>query len=130
MSRPANAPVASARPKRVPLAGRNRLSLKTQDPNYIYRIVNDQDDRIERLLEAGYEIDPDSQVGDKRVDNTSSLGSVSTISVGQGVKAVVMRQRREWYAEDQKTKAAQLDEVEATMKKKDADYGSFGYEKR
>lgn len=130
MSRQANTPaVASARPKRVPLSGRNRLSVKDRDPNYVYRVVNDVDDRVERLQELGYEIDPKAQVGDKRVDNSSSLGSVSTVSVGQGIRAVVMRQRKEYYDEDQNTKMAQLAEVEATMKKKDVDYGTFGYEK-
>lgn len=130
MSRQANTPtVASARPKRVPLSGRNRLSVKDRDPNYVYRVVNDVDDRVERLQELGYEIDPKAQVGDKRVDNSSSLGSVSTVSVGQGIRAVVMRQRKDYYDEDQNTKMAQLAEVEATMKKKDVDYGTFGYEK-
>ena len=131
MSRVANSPVAaSVRPKRVPLAGRNRLSLRNKDDKYVYRIVNDLDDRVDRLKQQGYEIDPDNNVGDKRVDNPSSLGSVSTVSVGQGVKAVVMRQLREYYDEDQQTKAEQINAIEDTMKKKDADYGSFGYEKR
>ena len=132
MTKQSNSQSASARPQRTPLAGRNRLSVKDRDPNYIYRIVNDQDDRISRLLEQGYEIDPNASVGDKRVDNPSSLGSTSTVSVGQGMKAVVMRQRKEWFEEDQRTKQAQIDEVESTMKtdsKRGSDYGDLEYKR-
>lgn len=110
--------VASARPTRVPLSSRNRLSVKNQEDGYVYRIVNDVEDRVERLLEAGYEIvpaDKTGSIGDKRVDSTSSLGSASSISVGKGIRAVVMRQRDDYYKEDQTSKQRQIDAVEQTM---------------
>ncbi len=128
MNKKQNSPEASARPRRSPLATRNRLSIKNRDPNYVYRIVNDVDSRIEDLQEQGYEIVPQDQVGpvgDKRVDNTSAPGSSSYFSVGQGVKAVVMRQRKEWYDEDQAIKQQRVDESEQTMKSPKADYGSI-----
>lgn len=123
----------SVRPKRTPLGQRNRLSVKDQDPNYVYRIVNTTDssgaDRIESFKEAGYEVvEKPGTVGDKRVDVSSGLGNSPEISVGQGKKAVVMRIPREWYAEDQHAKQATVDSAEETMYEKaknNADYGSL-----
>lgn len=112
-------PVASARPRRTPLSTRNRLDVKNKEPGYVYRIVNDVEDRISRLQEQGYEIvpaDKTGMVGDKRVDNISAPGSSSYVSVGQGVKAVVMRQREEFYKEDQAIKQQHVDDSEQTMK--------------
>lgn len=130
MSRTAISPVASARPRRTPLSARNRLSVRNQEPGYFYRIVNsnleNDPDRVERLIEQGYEIVPQDKtgsVGDKRVDNPSALGSSSSISVGQGTKAVVMRIREEYFKEDQATKLAQIDSTEQTMKRA-GDYGT------
>ena len=132
MTRQKDTPVASAtRPARTPLAQRNRLFIKNKEAGFQYRIVNDTDDRVELMKEAGWEIVPDAKVGatgDKRVDGASSLGSVAYISVGQGTKAVVMRIPDEWYQEDQRAKQAQVDEVESTMRrtaKSNADYGEF-----
>ena len=123
----------SVRPKRTPLGQRNRLSVKDQDPNYVYRIVNTTDssgaDRIDAFKEAGYElVENPGTVGDKRVDQSTGLGKAPEISVGQGKKAVVMRIPREWYVEDQQAKQLNVDSVEETMYEKaknKADYGSL-----
>lgn len=123
--------VASARPQRAPLGKRDRLAIKNKEDGFTYRIVNDVDDRVEQLMERGYEVCSKEQVGaigNKRVDNTSSVGSAAHFSVGQGTKAVVMRIPKEWYDEDQRAKAAEIDAVEATMKsdaRKAADYGKL-----
>ncbi len=130
MSRQANSPAPSGRVRRTPLSGRSRLSVRNQEPGYVYRIVNtnmDNDpERVQSLIEQGYEIvprDKSGPVGDKRVDNSSSLGSSSEISVGQGTKAVVMRIREDWYKEDQAIKQSMVDQTEQTMRKEKADYG-------
>jgi len=124
----------SGRPKRVPISEQKRLSIHNRDPNYHYRIVNTTDakghDKIQAMLLAGYEIDKDNagKVGDARVDQASGLGSVPEFSVGQGVKAIVMRIPKEWYAEDQAAKQAQVDAGEETMHqnaRKASDYGEF-----
>ncbi len=123
--------VASARPQRASLGKRDRLAIKNKEEGFVYRIVNDVDDRVEQLKGNGYEVCTVEQVGaigNKRVDNTSSLGSAAHFSVGQGTKAVVMRIPKEWYDEDQRAKAAEIDAVEATMKsdaRKAADYGKL-----
>jgi hypothetical protein len=94
---------------------RNKLTVKDRDPNYHYRIVNVKEDRVEQFQEQGYEIVGATPVGDKQIDAPSSLGSASEISVGGGLKAVVMRIPKEFYEEDQAMKQAQIDELEATM---------------
>lgn len=111
--------VASARPRRTPLSARNRLDVKNKEAGYVYRIVNDVEDRVERLTEQGYEIvsaKDAGMVGDKRIDTISAPGSSSYVSVGQGMKAVVMRQREEFFKEDQAIKQQQVDDSEQTMK--------------
>ena len=128
MTKQANSQSESSRPRRSPLSARNRLAIKNKEPGYVYRIVNDTDDRISLLQEQGYEICTKESIGvtgDRRVDNASSLGSSSVISVGLGTKAVVMRQKEEYYKEDQAIKQAQIDELEATMGKDKSDYGSL-----
>jgi hypothetical protein len=117
----------SGRVKRTPVSGRNRLTVQGKDPNYVYRIVNDEEGRIARFQEGGYELLEDEavKVGDKRANQTSSEGTVKQLSVGGGKKAYVMRIRRDWYEEDQKAKQAQVDALEATTKKKALD-GRYG----
>jgi hypothetical protein len=118
----------SGRVKRTPLTVRNRLSLKEKDANYHYRIVNDIDGRIDQFLENGWEVVKDAKVGDKRVENTTGVGSVPTVSVGQGIKGVVLRIKKEWYEEDQASKMQEVDATEETMRqdaRRAADYGSL-----
>lgn len=133
MVRESTKEVQSARPKRKPLHGGARLSVRDQDPNYVYRIVNTTDssgqDRVTRFQEAGYElVETQNTVGETRVDVSTGLGSAPEISVGQGTKAIVMRIRKEWYNEDQSAKQREVDAAEETMHKNaksKADYGNF-----
>lgn len=115
------------RVKRTPIVGRSRLHVKNKDDNFVYRIVNDTDDRVELFKENGWEPvqAKDTQVGDKRVETSGPSGSVAEISVGGGTKAIVMRIKRDWYEEDQAAKAAQVDAIEQTMKE-DALRGNYG----
>lgn len=121
------------RPTRVPLSGRNRLAIKDKDPNYVYRYVNanleNDPDRVERMQEAGYELVPKAEagsLGDNKVDNSSPIGSSASISVGQGTRAVLMRQRKDYYEEDQRAKQAELDALEKTMRgESKSDYGTL-----
>lgn len=117
----------SGRVKRNPVSGRNVLTVQGKDPNYVYRIVNDEEDRVTRFVDGGYELVPDKavEVGDKRVGQTSSEGSVKQFSVGGGKKAVLMRIRKDWYEEDQKAKQKFVDQQEASTKQKALD-GTYG----
>ncbi len=130
MARELKSKAPEGRPTRTPITKRNRLSVKNMDPSYHYRIVNTTDDRVEQFLEQGYEIDPQSQVGDKQVDVPSPLGSAKQISVGTGTKAVVMRIPKEYFREDQDAKQAEIDALEDSMRGDAKRYvrGQFDYE--
>ena len=104
-----------SRPRRTPIGRRNRLSVETKDPTYVYRIVNDVDGRVQDMIDRDYELVLDATVGDKRVDAISSLGSAKQISVGKGLQAVVMRKRKDWHDEDQALKQKEIDDLEASM---------------
>ncbi len=132
MARELKSKAPEGRPTRTPITKRNRLSVRNQDPNFHYRIVNDVDDRVEQFLEQGYEIDPQSQVGDKQVDIGSPLGSAKQISVGSNVKAVVMRIPKEYFKQDQAAKQAEIDALEDSMRGEAKRYvrGQFDYEER
>ena len=131
-SRPNRVTRSTDRPKRVPMheQKRDRLTVVGGDPNYHYRIVNDVDDRIERLKIAGYEIAEEKVgIGDLGVENTNiSLGSGARMHVGKGVKAVLMKIPKEIYAEDQKAKQREIDKNEASIKRKlnSKDDGTYG----
>jgi hypothetical protein len=119
----------TARTRRSPINGvRNKLNVRGQEPGYVYRIVNDIEDRVQSLQEMGYEIVTDKgvTVGDKRIANPTQEGSPVKVSVGQGVQAYVMRQKQEWFDEDQKAKNARNDELEAQMKREAKDAGFYG----
>jgi hypothetical protein len=117
----------SGRVQRTPIGTRNILTVKGKDPNYVYRYVNDVDDRVSQFQAAGYELveDNEVQVGDKRINSATSLGSKKHVSVGQGTKAYVMRIKREWYEEDQAAKLGRVAELERATKEKALD-GAYG----
>ncbi len=116
------------RVRRSPVEGRNRLKVRGTDPNYVYRVVNDLDDRVHELLDRGYEFDTseDIRVGDSFIDENSRLGKVRMISVGGGIKAVLMRIRKDWYEEDQLSKQEVVNKTEAAMRpNSDGQYGKI-----
>jgi len=123
------------RPTRVPVGARNVLTVIGKDPDYEYRIVNDEGDRIAAFQDAGYEIEKASavRVGDKRVNNASPEGSLAQVSVSKktGDKAFVMKIRKEFYKEDQDAKARKLRQIEDTIKQPSGDgkYGSVKIER-
>lgn len=118
------------RPTREPLGVRNRLKVHNPDPNYVYRWVTDYDgtgDRIEELKQQGYEVVPKGlhKVGDARVSIPTPEGSAEVLSVGGGQKAILMRQSKEYYEEDQKAKQDRVNSTEEALKKPNLD-GSYG----
>ena len=96
---------------------RNVLTVSGKDPDYVYRIVNDDGDRVAQMQERGYEVVTDSTVtvGERRVANPTQEGSPVMASVGGGKKAYVMRIRKDWHSEDQAAKAAQVAQTEGAM---------------
>lgn len=118
----------SGRPTRTAVGRRNVLTVKGKEAGYEYRIVNDDQDRVDMFKGAGWEVVSNSEVvvGDKRVNQTSDVGSVATVSVGGGMKGVVMRIKQEWYDEDQEAKRAAVREVENTTRQEALDGADYG----
>lgn len=120
------------RPTRIPMheQKRDRLTVVGANPKYHYRIVNDVDDRVERLKIAGYDIAEEKVgVGDVGVENNNiSLGSGARMHVGKGVKAVLMKIPKEIYQEDQRAKQREVDKKESSIKRKinSGEDGTYG----
>lgn len=115
------------RVRRSPLQNRGKLGVANKDPNYEYRFVNDTGDRVQEMMERGYEVvlKSETKVGDSRVDGASSEGSLATISAGEGTKAILMKQRKEFYEEDQAIKQGEIDKLEQSTKQ-EALNGHYG----
>ena len=116
----------ASRPERTPLKDRSVLGVRGKEPGYVYRIVNDSGDRVSQFMELGYEIVSDKTVsiGDRRVGKASQDGSPVTVPVGGGVEGVLMRQKEEYYKEDQAYKESQIKDLERSMSK-DAEKNDF-----
>ena len=104
--------------KRVPVSGnRDILNVKGQEEGFVYRWVNDQDDRITKFEAAGYEhVDHDVVIGTTSTKQASQVGKTVTKNVGKGTTAHLMRIKKEWYEEDQAAKQRSVNETEAAMK--------------
>ena len=98
-----------------------------KDPNFQYRFVNDIGSRIHQMKEAGYELVTDNEmvVGDARISDPTSQGSAKRVVSKNGDVAYLMRQKKEWFDEDQKAKQDRLDELEKAMKT-EASQGMYG----
>ena len=108
--------------KRIPLSGadRNVLTVQRKEPGFVYRFVNNVDDRVQKFLDAGYEPVTNQQagqIGESRVDSSTGTSSIVEKGVGGGRKAVLMRIPEEFYKEDQKAKADYVDNLETSMKR-------------
>ena len=126
---------ASAKPKRTPVSGaRDILNFNEKKDGYVYRWVNDKDNRIQRFLEAGYTFvgqDADNRgqliSGDKSINNSSGVVSgVITKSVGKGDTSYLMAISEEYYEEDQSAKQTQIDKVESALTKTSGQDGRYG----
>ena len=114
------------RPTRTPLGQRNRLSFGEQDPNYVYRVINDHDERLKQAQEAGYEfVTGDTPLGDKRAAEGGKIDSRISKPVGNGTRGFLMRIPKEYYQEDQNAKQQKVDDSEKAMKP-DTDRHQYG----
>ena len=118
----------SARVARKPLNQRGPQAIAgDKDPGFEYRFVNDTGSRIQNFKAAGYEFvtGDDLIVGDNRVSDATDLGSAKRVISNDGTTSYLMRIKKDWYEEDQASKAAALKEQEAAMKQ-DASNGMYG----
>ena len=96
--------------------------------NYVYRVANDEGNRIEELKSYGYEIDNSQNIGFSG-SNAVKTGSAHTVVVDKrtGKKGVLMRQPREFHEEDKQAKAKLIDKTEESMfRKLKTDEGRYG----
>lgn len=109
------------RPNRIPISGRRDiLSVRGKEPGFEYRVVKDAPGRVDMLMDAGYEIvSHDVEVGQKRVGVPAQEGSPVRMSLGGGHQGYLMRQKKEWYDEDQKAKQDAITAAEAGMKSRE-----------
>lgn len=126
-----------ARPKRVPVfeANRNKINVAGLDQkNFMYRWVNDVEDRLVTFVEGGWEfVDKKGlKVGDGDVEATKGTGSALHRNMGRGVTAYLMRIPYEIWLADQKKKSE--DQITFSKKaindaaKQNADYGKITVE--
>jgi hypothetical protein len=115
------------RVKRTGLGTRNRLVVKNRDPNYEYRFVNDTEDRINEFVERGWvpEVAENVIVGGERLEEAKGLGSVKSIAVGGGKRAVLLKIPKEFYLEDQASKEDYNRKTEEAMRSNPND-GTYG----
>lgn len=120
--------VKSARTARKPLAQRGPQAIAGEkNPEFEYRFVNDTGSRIQNFKAAGYEFvtGDDLIVGDNRVSDATDLGSAKRVISNDGTTSYLMRIKKDWYEEDQASKAAAIKEQEAAMKQ-EASTGMYG----
>lgn len=118
----------SARVARKPLTQRGPQAIAGEkNPEFEYRFVNDTGSRIQNFKAAGYEFvtGDDLIVGDNRVSDATDLGSAKRVISNDGTTSYLMRIKKEWYEEDQASKAAAIKEQEAAMKQ-EASTGMYG----
>lgn len=115
------AEIQKQKPKRVPMGRRQILKVATglDEANFVYRWFNDVAERLHQALEAGYEFVPKDglQAGDQTVESARGTESVMRKGVGMGVVAYLMRIPRPLYEEDQRAKQADVDSMEADIRK-------------
>lgn len=114
---------------RKPLHQRGPLTISgDKDPNFQYRFVNDVGSRIHQMKEAGYELVTDDEmvVGESRVSDPTAQGSAKRVINKDGTVSFLMKQKKDWYEEDQKAKQAQVDELENSMKNEANQQGMYG----
>lgn len=119
---------ADTRRERIPFGvPQSRLTVANTDPSFVYRWVNDDGKgRIDRAVAGGYEFvqsEADQKVGSGSADGNSDVGSkvsriVGTSESGGGMRAYLMRIKKEWYDEDQRRKQKEgPDMIEAAIRR-------------
>lgn len=121
----------SVRPKRVPVGMRPKMAVVGKSPEYEYRWVNDIPGRIALFKQGGWELctNDEVDVGNFRAEESNGEGSLACMVVdgGTGMKAYVMKIRKDWYLEDQRAAEAEVIRNEETLRPNynDGEYGKL-----
>lgn len=120
------------RPRRSAVGGAGSGGALTvlgdKDPNFNYRIVNDEGSRIDEMRSYGYEVVTDDSV---KFNSANEIATGSSHSVvvdrASGKKAILMRQPMEFHEEDRVKRAQMIDESEKSMfRKLKTEEGRYG----
>lgn len=105
------------RRQRIPL-GTPQLKLSApKRPGFVRRWVNDDGARLQLAQDAGYAFaESEHPSGSNAEPGTRVSRVVGSKEDGSPLKAYLMEQREEWYAEDQATKQAEIDKTEQQIK--------------
>jgi hypothetical protein len=121
----------SVRPKRIAVGLRPKLALVGKNPDYEYRIVNDTPGRIAMFKQGGWELVTNDEVdtGNFRAEEASDVGSLASYIVdgGTGLKAYVMKIRKDWYKEfmDEHEREVRATEESLRPNQNDGGYGEI-----
>ena len=111
-----------------PIDGRrNILTVKGLAPGMVGRWVDNTPERMEQLMERGYEpVRSAVQIGDISIDGGAPVGAIKTKRVGGGREQVLMQIPEEWYKADQAEKQKIVDSREQATKHEDKTSGFYG----
>ena len=125
--------MAKMREARLPLGGmRSILAIEGEDPNYHYHWAvddNENGNQIKRLVAAGYEFVSHTEgirVGEAQVFRTEGLGSLLRVPAGDGRYHFLMRIPNEFYEDDQKRNAEQVNMTEQSITQARGSDGEYG----
>lgn len=109
--------------KRIPLgASRDKGAVSDKDPAYVYRWVNASPGRVAMALNGGYEhVKKDGVKVGTNGDKNNNLGSMVSQYAGRDEQGLpydryLMRIRREFYEEDQRSKQSAVDNVDRAIR--------------
>lgn len=101
---------------RTPIGAKRDITAVHDTPEgYVDRWVNDEPGRVDKFKQAGYENVSTAKVGSSA--DHSEQGVVSR-DMGKGITAYLMRQREDYFKEDQAEKQVYVDSTEESMRKK------------
>lgn len=125
---PAEMTVTRERPQRTKNASRQKGPLTSvARQGYRNYFANDEDGRIEEMLELGYTpvINPSADTSDTAGGRDSKYGNAVKKSVGGGVKAILMEIPQEWYDEDYAEAQKEVDRSDEALNSNEiGQYGS------
>jgi hypothetical protein len=106
---------------------RNIMTVKGLAPGMIGRWVDNDPDRVDALMEHGYEpVRKPVQVWDISIDSGQQMGATVTKRVGGGKEAILMQIPKEWYDADQKEKQKIVDARETATKQDSKNNNFYG----
>ena len=119
----------TSRPKRLTVHDTaNILTVEGKEDGFVYRWVNDRGTRVDFMKRRGYELVEDENiiVGSASPVRKTGSGISTTVDKKDGGQAILMRQRQEWYDEDQNAKREIDRQKEEALYRQDEKTGNYG----